>query len=69
MRPVDRILRREAAPRPRFAVRNFGTTAAEAQATDSAAAAASGPGGTTTNLTTGDSRVRDVGDFDRNDLR
>lgn len=55
MRAIERVVRgRAPAPdRPLYAVRPFGTTAADAQATD---AAASGSG----NLTTGYTRVRDT---------
>jgi hypothetical protein len=54
MRPIDRILGRQVTETASFAVRPYGTTASEAQATDQAATAASS--GTTTNLTTGGSR-------------
>jgi hypothetical protein len=67
-RPLDRLLRREPTPPPRFAVRRFGTSAAEAAAADQAAADA---GDGSANLTTGDVRVRDVDDeiLNRGDRR
>lgn len=70
MRSIDRILRRETAERPSYAVRAFGTTAAEAEATDAAAAAVAGDGGTSPNLTTGGTRTREFDDgFDRGNRR
>jgi hypothetical protein len=56
MRPIDRILNREPTPTPSYAVRPFGTTAAEAQAAD-AAAAENSNGTTTENLTTGTAKT------------